>query len=81
MKNSNHQLIPIYDIYTAAFLKFHGIEPSYTAHRVRVVFEFEPSETVYRLLRQYQENPPVNVLEYVAVLREVRSKMLQARNH
>jgi hypothetical protein len=44
-----------------------------------VVFEFEASEAVYQLLREYQSNPSVPILDYVNVLRRLRSRMLSMR--
>lgn len=71
--------IPVFCIYQASFLEHNGIHPALTLQGTRVVFEFEPTDTVYRLMRDYQDNPSVPVLDYVNILRRLRSRMLSMR--
>lgn len=71
--------IPVFDIHQASFLEHNGIFPELTLQGTRVVFEFDPSETVYKLLRDYQNNPSIPILDYVNVLRRLRSRMLSMR--
>jgi hypothetical protein len=71
--------IPVFDIHTASYLELNNISPQLTLQGTRVVFEFEPSEALYGLLREYQSNPSVPVLDYVNVLRRLRSRMLSMR--
>jgi hypothetical protein len=72
--------IPIFDIHTASFLELKHISPELTLEGTRVVFEFNSSEEVYKLLKEYQSNPSVPLLDYVSVLRRLRSKMLSMRD-
>jgi hypothetical protein len=71
--------IPVFDINTAAYLELRDTPPELTMQGTRVVFEFEASETVYRLLREYQSNPSVPIIDYVNVLRRLRARMLSMR--
>lgn len=71
--------IPVFDIHQASYLEHNGIYPELTLQGTRVVFEFDPSEAVYKLLRDYQNNPSIPILDYVGVLRRLRSKMLSMR--
>ena len=72
--------IPIFDIHTASFLELNNMPPELTLQGTRVVFNFEPSETLYRLLREYQNNPSIHILDYVNTLRRMRSRMLSMRS-
>ena len=76
----NDKWLPLYDIYPAAFLEFHHIQLNLTKQGTRVVFEAPATDETYRLLRQYQENEPIRLLDYVAVLRRLRARMLEARD-
>jgi hypothetical protein len=71
--------IPVFDIHTASYLELNNIAPQLTMQGTRVVFEFEPSEAVYKLLREYQGNPSIPILDYVNVLRRLRSRMIAMR--
>ncbi len=72
--------IPLYDIHQAAFLEFHDVQLNLTKHGTRVVFEAPAIEETYRLLREYQENGPIPLLDFVSVLRRLRARMLEARD-
>lgn len=71
--------LPVFDIHAAAYLEFKSISPELIMQGTRVVFEFEASEKVYQLLREYQSNPSVSILDYVNVLRRLRARMLSMR--
>ena len=71
--------IPVFDIHQASFLEHNGITPKLTLQGTRVIFEFDASEIVYKFLRDYQNNPSIPILDYVNVLRRLRSRMLSMR--
>ena len=71
--------IPILDIHLASFLSLHGINPEFAKQGTRVVFEFPASPEVYRLTKDYNQNPEVLVLDFVHHLRMLRSQMLSVR--
>jgi len=71
---------PIYDIHQAAFLDLNGIPPIFTKSGTRVVFEFPATRTVTKLLDTYNQNPSIPILDYVNVLRRLRSQMLSMRD-
>ncbi|MEE9913198.1 MAG: hypothetical protein K4571_15910 [Deltaproteobacteria bacterium] len=72
--------IPIFDIHQAAFLTLHEITPTFTKSGTRVVFEFDITTGVRKLLDQYNQNPIVPLLDYVTHLRRLRSQMLAIRD-
>lgn len=83
MANENSkslQCLPLYDIYPAAFLEYNRTQLNLTKQGSRVVFEAPATEETYRLLRKYQENNPVPLLDYIAVLRRLRARMLEVRD-
>lgn len=71
--------IPVFDIHTAAFLELNNVLPELTLQGTRVVFEFPATDEVYKILREYQNNPAIPVLNFVNILRRLRSKMLSMR--
>jgi len=77
---ANDKWLPLYDIYPAAFLEFHHIQLNLTKQGTRVVFEAPAAEQTYRFLREYQDNGLIPLLDYVAVLRRLRARMLEARD-
>ncbi len=72
--------IPLYDIHQAAFLEFNHVQLNLTKQGSRVVFEVPANEKTYELLRGYQSNPSIPLLDFVAVLRRLRARMLEARD-
>lgn len=48
--------LPIFDIHTATYLELKNNLPKLTMQGTRVVFEFDGTDEVYKLLREYQEN-------------------------
>lgn len=72
--------LPIWDINLASFLKLHNIPINLHKVSGRVVFEIPATDESYRLMEAYQANPPVNVLDFVSVLRELRGRMVSQRD-
>jgi hypothetical protein len=77
---ANEKRFPLYDIHQAAFLEYHNIQLVLTKQGSRVVFEVPANEKTYTLLREYQDNNLIPLLDYVAVLRRLRARMLEARD-
>jgi hypothetical protein len=77
---ANDKWLPLYDIYPAAFLEFHNIKLNLIKQGSRVVFEVPAAEETYQLLREYQDNNLIPLLDYVAILRRLRARMLEARD-
>ena len=75
-----NRTLPLYDIHTAAFLEYRGIELTLTKQGTRVVFEVPTTDEAYRALAEYQTNPDIPLLDFVAVLRRLRGRMLDERD-
>ena len=71
---SNDKWLPLYDIHQAAFLEYHQIQLNLTKQGSRVVFEVPANQNIFGLLREYQGNPSIPLLDFVAVLRRLRAK-------
>ena len=76
----NGKIVSIKDIHTAAYLEFKGIELTLCKIGTRVVFSISADDLSYRLLAEFQTNPEVPILEYVNLLRRLRSRMLDVRD-
>ena len=72
--------IPIFDIHQAAFLSLNNISPSFVKSGTRVVFQFNATREVTKLLDLYNQNPTVQLLDFVSHLRQLRSQMLSLRD-
>ena len=76
---TNPSMLPHYDINLAAFLQYRGVVPILQQQGSRVVFLFPNDTKTYELMRHYNENPAVPVLDFVGHLRRLRSQMLSMR--
>lgn len=72
--------LPIFDIHQAAYLRLSNINPTLVLSGTRVVFQFDSSREVMKLLNKYNENPYVPLLDFVNNLRRLRSEMLSMRD-
>ncbi len=72
--------LPLYDIYQVSWLDFKGIQVRLSKLGNRVVFEVPANDETYRLLREYQSNPQVPLLDMVGCLRRIRARMLDLRD-
>ena len=77
---TNASMLPLYDINLAAFLQHRGIVPSLQQQGSRVVFFFPNDTTTHRIMKEYNENLMVPVLDFVGHLRRLRSQMLSMRS-
>ena len=76
----NGKTVSLKDIHTAAYLEFNGIELILSKIGTRVVFSIPANDLSYRLLAEFQTNPEVPILDYVNILRRLRSRMLAVRD-
>jgi hypothetical protein len=67
------------DIYLASFFSLHGIPPVLDNRNGKIVFTFEASDDLYRLLNRYNSNQHVCVGDFVTTVKTLRGKMLTAK--
>jgi hypothetical protein len=67
------------DIYLASFLTLHDQEVTLELQNGKVVFTFESTDTLYRLMNDFNSNEDVPVLNYTTVIKTLRGKMLTAK--
>ncbi len=68
--------IPLLDLNISAFQHLHGNTPELELQGTRVIFLFNPDDTFYKLSALYNQNTPVNCLDFVQAQREIRAMML-----
>ncbi len=73
------QVINLLDIYLSSFLSLHGVEPTLELKNGKVIFTFESTDQVYRLMNLFNSNKPVPVADFVTVVKTLRGKMLTAK--
>jgi len=81
MGKTSVQRISQLDINQASFQALNGNEPDLELQGGRVVFVFQADEDFYRLSSLYNDNSPVNVLDFVNALRKLRAKMLSLKDN
>jgi len=67
------------DIYLASFLSLHGTDPILEARNGKVIFTFENTDNLYRLMNLYNSNQDVPVADFVTAVKTLRGKMLTAK--
>ncbi len=72
--------VTIKEIHLAAYIEFQGIEAHLTKVGTRVLFQFPDDDTTAKFMAEFQCNPMVPCLDYVNVLRRLRSRMLAFRD-
>jgi hypothetical protein len=73
-------MIPIYDINLSAFLQYEGVTPHLQKEGSRVIFFFPNNTKTYALMKVYNENPTIPILDFIGHLRRLRSQMLAMRD-
>ena len=64
------------DIYLASFLSLNHLEPQFQIRGGKVVFSFEVTSDLYRMMTDFNENSPVPVADFVTSVKVLRGKML-----
>jgi hypothetical protein len=64
------------DIYLASFLSLHNQDVILELQNGKVVFTFESTDTLYRLMNQFNSNEELPVLDYTTAIKSLRGKML-----
>jgi hypothetical protein len=67
------------DIYLSAFLSLHNLEPTLEIRNRKIVFTFEATDNLYRLMNDFNSNEPVEVADYTTAIKTLRGKMLTAK--
>ena len=67
------------DIYLASFLSLHDVQPQLEDNNGKIIFTFEATETVYRLMNLFNGNVDVPVADFVTTVKTLRGKMLTAK--
>jgi hypothetical protein len=81
MQKISTQRISQLDIHQASFQAMYGNDPNLELQGGRVVFVFQADDDFYRLSSLYNDNSPVNVLDFVNALRKLRAKMLTLKDN
>jgi len=79
-KDISHK-IPILDLSFSAYHYLKGNIPELDKRGGRVIFLFNANETFYKLSDDYNGNVPVNCLDFVNAMRELKAKMLAMKGN
>jgi len=71
--------LSIIDINLASYLSLQGIEPTLKNQNGKIVFLFEASDDLYRLISDFNSNTLVPVADFVTRLKILRGKMMSER--
>lgn len=67
------------DIYLSAFLSLHNLEPTLKISNGKVIFSFEATDDLYRLMNLFNSNQDTPVADYTTQIKTLRGKMLTAK--
>ncbi|OPX95467.1 MAG: hypothetical protein A4E58_02111 [Syntrophorhabdus sp. PtaB.Bin006] len=67
------------DLYIAAYLSLHGIEPALENRNGKVIFAFTTNDTLYRLMNDFNSNKDVPVADFATAVKTLRGKMLSLK--
>jgi hypothetical protein len=67
------------DIYLASFLSLHDQNVILELRNGKVVFTFESTDNLYRLMNQFNSNEDVPVADYTTAVKTLRGKMLSKK--
>lgn len=68
--------LELIDLYIAAFLMLHGVQPRLILKNGKVIFVFDASDEVYRLMTIYNSNEDVPCLDMITAIKTLRGQML-----
>ncbi|MGD0884913.1 MAG: hypothetical protein ABSA46_08580 [Thermodesulfovibrionales bacterium] len=78
--HSPSKKIPILDIPGHGSFQFlHGNNPEMAMNGTRVTLLFDANETFYELSARYNNNEPVNVLDFVNAQRQLKARMFSMK--
>ena len=64
------------DIYLASFLALNEQDVTLELRNGKVVFTFEATDSLYRLMNEFNSNVKVDVADYTTAIKTLRGKML-----
>lgn len=65
--------LEIIDVYLTAFLKLKGIKPVPIKKSSKIAFLVDDSETVKKLIVEFNNNADVKVLDFVTCVKEIKA--------
>jgi len=71
--------IPIHDIYATAYCSYKGIAVTFTKQDRRVIFHLPDTAATYCTLSEFNNNPTLQLLDYVTHLKRLRAMMISMR--
>lgn len=69
------------DLYLASFLALHDQDVQLEIRNNKVVFTFDSTDTLYRLMNDFNSNEDVAVADYTTAIKTLRGKMLTAKEN
>lgn len=67
------------DLYISAYLSMNGLPPELEIINNRVIFVFQQSDVLYKLLSKYNANMDVGVCDFVVAIKTLRGQMLSMK--
>jgi hypothetical protein len=69
--------VNLVDVYSSSFLILNNLEPQLEIKNGKVIFVFQGSDEIYRLLNLFnEEDTQVSVAQFVAAVKTLRGRML-----
>jgi hypothetical protein len=73
------RILRMFDLYAAAFLSLHKVEPTFEINDGKVLFCFVADDEFFRLMDQFNGNEFVPAAAYATAIKALRGRMLSAK--
>lgn len=68
--------LELIDLYLSSFLSLHGVPPRLILKNGKVIFVFDTTDEVYRLMTMFNSNQDVPCLDMITAIKTLRGQML-----
>ena len=79
MKKTEHKTFQTLDLYLSSYIKLNGIPLQLELNNGKVIFVFQVSDDLYKLIANYNSNQPIAVTDFVTTVKMLRGQMLSMR--
>lgn len=82
MKNAASRKLPVLDILgLSSFQHLHGNTPELIMQGTRITCLFNPDDLFYQLSERFNNNEPVNILDFLNAQRQLKAQMFAKKGN
>lgn len=77
---SKENVFTTLDLYLSSYLSLKNLKPTLEINHGKVIFAFSATDTLYKLIAEYNSNQNVPIADFVTELKILRGRMLSLRD-